>query len=283
MAKQDRKTLRNYFSKGKLPTENQFADLIDSSLNLLDDCFEHTSEEGFKISTVGSQEGLFSFYDGDNPHEPRWTLGLEGNRDELVFRKHNTDSENKKQNSTLSLGQGRIGVNQDKPETELDVNGVISAAGRRGTYKAGLVPADGKWHDLSGELEGCRAFEVLAGAGKVTTGKYALLHAIALNAHHPEGWLFNLFNHKRRIRCTQSYYRSMRDKLKLRWNAVGRNGRNILYRLEIRTNSDYGKEIMIQYSLTDLWFDPLMSKSSAQHQDGIPYAPSVVMDDSKEK
>ena len=131
MAKQNRKTLKNYFGKGKLPTENQFADLIDSSLNVLDDCFEHSSEDGFKISTTGSQEELFSFYDGDNPQEPRWTLGLEGNRDELVFRKHGTALENKKQNSTLSLGQGRIGVNQDKPETELDVNGVISAAGRR--------------------------------------------------------------------------------------------------------------------------------------------------------
>jgi hypothetical protein len=266
MAKQNRKTLRNYFSKGKLPTENQFADLIDSSLNLLDDCFEHTSEDGFKISTAGSQEELFSFYDGDNPQEPRWTLGLEGNRDELVFRSRNADSETQKHNPALRLGQGRIGVNHDNPKTELDVNGVISAAGRQGTYAAGLAPADGKWHNISGELEGCRAFEVMAGAGKITTGKYALLHAVALNAHHPAGWLFNLFNHKRRIRCTQSYYRSMRDKLKLRWNAVGRHGRNILYCLEIRTSSDYGKEIMIQYSLTNLWFDPLMSKSLPQQQ-----------------
>jgi hypothetical protein len=267
MAKQNRNTLKNYFGKGKLPTENQFADLIDSSLNLLEDCFEHTSKNGFKISTAGGQEQLFSFYDGDNPQEPRWTLGLEGNRDKLVFRSCNADSEIKKQNPTLSLGQGRIGINRDKPEAELDVNGVIAAAGRQGTYKAGLVPADGKWHDLSGELEGCRAFEVMAGAGKVTTGKYALLHAIALNAHHPEGWLFNFFNRKRRIRCTQSYYRSMRDKLKLRWNAVGRNGRNVLYRLEIRTGGDYGKDIMIKYSLTDLWFDPLMSKSSSKTGD----------------
>jgi len=266
MAKQNRKTLRNYFGKGKLPTENQFADLIDSSLNLLDDNFEHTAKDGFKISAAGSQEELFSFYDGDNPQEPRWTLGLEGNRDELVFRRRNADSETQKHAPALSLSQGRIGVNHNKPKTELDVNGVISAAGRQGTYTAGLVPADGKWHDISGELEGCRAFEVMAGAGKITTGKYALLHAIALNVHHPEGWLFNLFNHKRRIRCTQSYYRSIRDKLKLRWNAVGRNGRNILYRLEIRTGSDYGKEIMVQYSLTNLWFDPLMSKSQAQQQ-----------------
>ncbi|MCI5224584.1 MAG: hypothetical protein D3924_18440 [Candidatus Electrothrix sp. AR4] len=258
MAKQNRKTLKNYFGKGRVPTESQFADLIDSNLNLLDDSFEHTSEDGFKISTVGDNEGLFSFYDGDNPQEPRWSMGLEENREELVFRNRSVSSD-----TTLSLGQGRIGVNKDNPETELDVNGVISVAGRRGTYRTGLVPADGKWHDITGELEGCRAFEVMAGVGKVTTGKYALLHAVAINAHHPEGWLFNFFNCKRRIRCTQSYYRSIRDKLKIRWQAIGRNGRNRLYQLEIRSNSDYGKDIRIQYSLTDLWFDHMMKKSDS--------------------
>uniref|UniRef100_UPI004056E450 hypothetical protein n=1 Tax=Candidatus Electronema sp. TaxID=2698783 RepID=UPI004056E450 len=267
MARQNRETLKKYFSKGKLPTESQFADFIDSSLNLLDDNFDHSEEDGLKISTAGDQKGLFSFYDGDNPQAPRWTVELERNQNELLFRNRDADLEANKQKLALSLSQGRVGINRDKPETELDVNGVVSAAGRLGTYKAGLAPADGRWHDISGDLEGCWAFEVMAGAGKIATGKYALLHAIALNAHHPEGWLFNLFNRKRRIRCTQSYYRSMRDKLKLRWNATGqRNGRNILYRMEIKTSSDYGKEVMIQYSLTNLWFDQLMNKSLTQHQ-----------------
>ncbi len=266
MAKQNRKTLKNYFGKGNLPTESQFADLIDSALNLLDDRFDHTSEDGFKITTTGDNEGLFSFYDGDNPQEPLWTMGLEESRDELIFRNRNINPETGKPDTTLSLGQGKIGINKDNPQTELDVNGVVSAAGRQGTFRTGLVPADGKWHDMTGELEGCRAFEVMAGAGKITTGKYALLHAIAINAHHPEGWLFNLFNWKRRIRSTQSYYRSIRDKLKIRWKAVRQHDRNILYRMEIRSNSDYGKDIRIQYSLTDLWFDPLMHNSQIQQE-----------------
>jgi hypothetical protein len=264
MAKQNRKTLKNYFGKGNLPTESQFADLIDSALNLLDDRFDHTAKDGFKITTTGDNEGLFSFYDGDNPQDPRWSMGLEESRDELVFRNGKVNPETGKPDTTLSLGQGKIGVNKDNPQTELDVNGVISATGRQGNYATGLVLADGKWHNLTEELEGCHAFEVMAGVGKKTTGKYALLHAIAINAHHPEGWLFNLLNRKRRIRPTQSYYRSVRDKLKLRWKSTGKQGRNTLYKMQIRTNSDYGEDIRIQYSLTNLWFDPLMEQSQAR-------------------
>ena len=37
MSKIDRKTLKSYFQSGKIPTEEQFADLIDSITNLVDD------------------------------------------------------------------------------------------------------------------------------------------------------------------------------------------------------------------------------------------------------
>ena len=37
MSKIDRKTLKSYFQSGKIPTEEQFADLIDSTPNLVDD------------------------------------------------------------------------------------------------------------------------------------------------------------------------------------------------------------------------------------------------------
>ncbi len=263
MTKQNRDTLKKYFGKGELPTESQFSDLIDSNLNLLDDRFDHTAEDGFKISTIGDNEGLFSFYDGDNPQEPRWSMGLAGDGEELVFHNRSTDPETGKPYSdpTLTMAGGRVGINKKDPVSELDVNGVISSTGRQGTYKAGTVSADGDWHPLTDDLLGCRAFEVMAGVGRIHTGKYALLHAVAINAHHPEGWLFNLFNCKRRIRTTQAYYRTIRDKLKLRWRATRREGRYTWYRMEIRSGSNYGSDIKIQYSLTELWFDHMMKKS----------------------
>lgn len=43
MAAQGRTTLKSYFETGDKPTESQFADLIDSSLNLVDDANIKTS------------------------------------------------------------------------------------------------------------------------------------------------------------------------------------------------------------------------------------------------
>ncbi|WP_417910168.1 hypothetical protein [Candidatus Electronema sp. PJ] len=255
MAKQNRKTLKNFFGKGKLPTESQFGDLIDSSLNLFDDCFEHTPENGFHISTSDGNERLFSFFSSDNPQQPLWNISLEKHRDSLVFQKN---AESGLAENTLCLVQGRVGIGKEQPETELDVSGVLSAAGRRGTYRVGLAPADGKWHSITGDLYGCQAFEVIAGVGKIKTGKYALLHAIALNTHHPCGFFFNFLNLKRRIKCTHAYYRSIRDKIKLRWQ-TGKDTHH--YQLQIRSGRDYGAEIGIQYSLTKLWFDEDMSES----------------------
>lgn len=263
--KQNRKTLKNYFGKGKLPTESHFGDLIDSNLNMRDEGFDKSPENGFEINTLGEHEGLITFFGSDNPQQPLWSLCREVNHDELVFRNRRVDREGgldeesgeatAKADSTLCLGAGgRVGVNKEQPAAELDVNGVVAAVGRRGTYQAGLVPADGKWQAITGELRGCHAFEVMAGVGKKKTGKYALLHATALNTHHPRGWLFNFLNLKRRIKCRQAYYRSIRDKLRLRWKELN-NG----YCLQIKTSSDYRDNIRIQYSLTRLWFDEDMS------------------------
>ena len=37
MASKNRETLKNYFKKGGFATEKEFSDLIDSSMNLIDD------------------------------------------------------------------------------------------------------------------------------------------------------------------------------------------------------------------------------------------------------
>lgn len=43
MAKTNRRTLKEYFSPGKKPDSSQFADLIDSMLNIVDDGLVKTS------------------------------------------------------------------------------------------------------------------------------------------------------------------------------------------------------------------------------------------------
>jgi len=246
MAKRNRKTLKNFFGKGALPTQENFADLIDSSLNLVDEGFDKSAEKGLEISSIGNHDGLISFSRNNDWQNPLWSISYDQDLDTLRFN-------NLKQQSTpLSFDpQGRVGINTSKPAWDLDVQGNISSKGRAGSCQPDdFVDADGKWHDITGKLNGCHGFEVVAGVGLKKSGKYALIQAIALNTFHPKGWLFNFLGLKRRIKSQQAYYRSKGDKLKLRWHGL-EDG----YTLQIRTNSSYGQDVQIRIFLTRLWFD----------------------------
>jgi hypothetical protein len=131
----------------------------------------------------------------------------------------------------------------------LDINGVVSARGRIGATK-GQAKADGLWHDITEPLDGCRAFEVVAGVGEKERGRYALAHAVAVNA----------FNRNAKIDSRQSHFGSRCDKIELRWV-----GETHAYTLQIRTRCAYGEHIAIQYFLTDLWFDPFMRQSDTRN------------------
>lgn len=257
MSKRNRDTLKNFFRKGALPSEEQFGDLIDSSLNMLDEGFTRSPVNGIEVTTHGERDRLLTFFRGSQPDHAKWSLGFHGETDGLHFF---SGSEAESPSAALTVApDGRVGVNLAEPGWTLDVNGVVRAAGRIGANPTGelFVPADGQWHDVTGPLNGCHGFEVMAGVGKRKSGRYALIHAVALNVYNPRGWFFNFLNAKKRIRCTQAYYLSRRDKLGLRWSG-GREE----YRLQLRSNTDYGEGIRIRYFVTSLWFDHLMTEES---------------------
>ncbi|MCF6257971.1 MAG: hypothetical protein L3J98_09175 [Gammaproteobacteria bacterium] len=249
MAKKNRSTLKRFFSEGALPTEEQFSDLIDSSLNVVDEGFDKSPEHGFEISAMGDHERMLSFFRNSASQYPAWSISYEKDRDRLVFNKVSHDN-NAKPVVTLS-SEGRVGIDNDKPECTLDVGGFISAYGRIGANSDDqkTILADGEWHDITEVLSGCHGLEVMAGVGSPRTGKYALMNAVALNTFNPHGWLSNFLNLKKRIRYQQAYYFSFTNKLKLRWH-----GKDRQYTLQMRTNCDYGGEIRVRYYLTRLWF-----------------------------
>ena len=49
MAILNRITLKNFFRKGSVPTETNFADLIDSSINIVEDGIGRSIDDGFRI------------------------------------------------------------------------------------------------------------------------------------------------------------------------------------------------------------------------------------------
>jgi len=260
MAKKNRNTLKRYFRKGALPSEDQFHDLIDSTLNPIDEGFDKTPKNGFEISLLGEHERLISFFKSAAAKDIVWTIDYNGENDRLLIRKPDEDSPG---TTAMSFsGKGHVGVNKSDPAHALDVAGVVAAEGRLGANPDNqlTVDADGRWHNITGPLSGCHAFEVMAGVGSKGTGKYALMNAIAMNTFNPRGWLFNFLNLKKKIRYHQAYYLSRGNRIKLRWLNEGEH-----YYLQMRTACGYGDTIKIRYYLTRLWFDETMGESWAGH------------------
>lgn len=260
MAKKNRKTLKHYFRNGAMPTEENFVDLIDSTLNIRDEGFDRSLEHGIKISVLGGSEKLMSFFNTIDSQDAQWTVELKDKNKLILVRNSLEDPDNTKDSEDNGLSpenndfpkemvtithDGKIGVKEKKPKTTLDINGTLKSSGRTGLSGSKEAPADGKWHRIIENLNGCNAFEIMAGAGKEGTGKYGLMHAFAVNA----------FNDKKKIKYHQAYFFWKCNKIKLRWTGTRNN-----YHLEIKTRSDFGDDVVIKYNTTMLWFDPLMKE-----------------------
>ena len=85
MAKKDRNTLKKYFEAGRLPSSEQFADLIDSMLNVIEEGFDKTAEEGFKVSQIDNTGKLISFYENIEVKKSVWSLRLDMASGKLIF------------------------------------------------------------------------------------------------------------------------------------------------------------------------------------------------------
>ncbi|PTT90904.1 hypothetical protein DBR42_04965 [Pelomonas sp. HMWF004] len=259
MTTRNRATLKQFFEEGRRPASDHFGDLIDSMLNMSDEGFRKTPENGFEVT---SEAALLSFYREQNSQDPIWSMGFGGDNNHLLLRAG--DGRGKKAPPpVLALDlDGRVGIGTAQPRQALDVRGVLAAQGRQGemrrhTPEGEPLLADGKWRALTGPLQGCQALEITAGAGYPETGRFALMHGVAMNAYNPlPGWLAWM-SRRTRIRCQHAWYGQRCDRLQLRW--TGGSGRHASYQLEIRTQCDYGGDRVIQASVTTLWHDPHMA------------------------
>lgn len=255
----NRATLRNFFADGQRPNGKHFGRLIDSMLNMVDEGFSKTPQDGLKIASAVTHQTLLSFY-RENQQQRLWSIGFSEQADRLEFASDAAAA------PALALAvhqdddgsvESRVGVNTARPQHALHVEGVVSMQGRIGGLPLPGVPlADGEWHDITEELTGCHAFELMAGTGRDGSGRFALMHAVAMNAFNPGGSWADLLWGRKRIREQHAWYGKRCDRLQLRWaGASGRHGR---YRLQVRTRCDYGPGVPIQVKLARLWFDPMM-------------------------
>jgi hypothetical protein len=284
--RQTRETLRKFFAAGQMPTQEHFSDLIASMLNTRDEGFNKTPDNGLEVVAAPGKPALLSFYRSNDPAQPAWALRHGAAGGALQFVPAGAGAP--QGDSVLSLvpaqtaaptsppttaGQqppmaARVGVNTADPRHTLDVAGVLASQGRIGSYRHHVntqLPADGQPQTLIDRLSGCQAFEIMAGVGAEGTGRYALLHAIAINTYNPVvQWWQRLWPgaRQRGIRSTQAHYGRRCDSLLLWWE--GGSGRGAEYRLCLRTGCDYGPQVAVRATVTQLWLDPQMAGSAVQ-------------------
>ncbi|MBD78257.1 MAG: hypothetical protein CL840_04990 [Crocinitomicaceae bacterium] len=250
----NRESLKLVFKNGNRPNADNFASLIDSMVNKVDDGISKNLSDGLILSPEGGEsDRLLSFYRKIRDSEAQWTFELLN--EELQGLGIMQPMPNEKAKPRLFFNKnGNVGVNTTDPKTNFEVNGILGTDSRVGTAKLSTIPADGKWHTIIANLNGCSAFEIMAQVGKKKAGKYALLHAHALSTFGKS---------RSKIRKTQAHYGWWWNKLSLRWI-----GSTYDYALQLRTRSNYGKDQQIKFHITKLWDNDIMklfdSPESAQ-------------------
>jgi hypothetical protein len=240
MAIRNRNTLIEGFSKGQRPTADDFKNLIDSTVNILDDGFSKDDQYGIKLAPISEQEGTVMTFLQNMTDESggRWEFDVLNN-DLKISHVNKTE----KGQLILLKQNGEIEIGKDA--CDLTVKGTLHAEQRAGKKVVKKIPADGKWHDLTDFMEGIHALEVVCVMGKRHTGKHAILVAYATHC----------FGSKPRIRKIRSHFGVFGNKLLIRW-VKAKNERAC--KLQVRTRFMLGNDILIQGSITSLWDDPLL-------------------------
>lgn len=244
MTKVNRETLKSYFRSGSRPDDSQFVDLIDSVPNIIDDGIARSDKEGLKLAPTGGKGSVLEFFRDIQDDLPAWKITLDPAGGILSL----VDSED---NPVVTFSPGEPVRVHAGIESYLG----ISAPGFSGNFRRQQVidrpaKADGRWHTVplieAGEKDGCRAYRIVAGCGKGSTGKYALLEATAMHC----------CGKKRRIRTVSSWIGCRFHRIRLRWHTE--NGQTVL---QIRTRRNYGDSVVIRYRVTEIWSDYNMDQN----------------------
>ena len=120
--KKNRLTLKEYFKKGVIPTESNFADLIDSMLNQDEDNINKLPNDPLRVTATGADEALLNFYRVEkNQEKLSWQIKQKpGGKSGLSI---GDDTANR---LFIENGTGNVGIGTTGPVQALDVRGRIN-------------------------------------------------------------------------------------------------------------------------------------------------------------
>jgi hypothetical protein len=232
MTERNRASLKNNFLKGTVPKEKDFHDLIDSSVNKLDDGLRKEPGSSIGITAESSNSEILRFFKNIEDIEPKWNISLRSSDGKEGLNIKNSEGE-----SNLFIEQqGNIGIGTESPRNKLHVDGFIGMTGRIGYYAYGEVAADGNWHEIISNLNHYNAFEIIMVTGR--KGAHAITHAIAVSAYG---------NSRPKVTKTQGFFGRSRNKIDVKWS-----GNYFDYGLQIRTRRNLGEGVFINFYVTKL-------------------------------
>lgn len=120
--KKNRSTLKEYFKKGAIPTDANFADLIDSMLNQEEDNLAKLPNDPLRITATGTDEALLNFYRTEkNEDKLSWQIKQKpGGKAGLSI------SEDAGNRLFVESGTGKVGLGTTTPLQTLDVRGRVN-------------------------------------------------------------------------------------------------------------------------------------------------------------
>nr|VFK59748.1 MAG: Chaperone of endosialidase [Candidatus Kentron sp. UNK]VFK68763.1 MAG: Chaperone of endosialidase [Candidatus Kentron sp. UNK] len=130
---QDRTALKAYFVSNSIPTQRNFADLIDGMLNLKEDGLAKPAGSPLSIEASGdgdtSQKRAINFYNSFGNNDPDWVLSLKPRSDPGVptSGREGFSIGNSAGHSRLFIDKtsGNVGIGTVSPGVKLEVDGDI--------------------------------------------------------------------------------------------------------------------------------------------------------------
>jgi len=133
-SKKSRAVLKSYFVKNAIPTEQQFAQVMDSVVNQRDDGFVKVAGDPLSIEAAGDDTSFkksLNFYNRLSDNDPAWTVSLRprSNPADPQTGRTGLSINDAAGNSRLAVdaATGRVGIGTVAPGEQLEVNGRIKA------------------------------------------------------------------------------------------------------------------------------------------------------------
>jgi hypothetical protein len=167
----DRNTLKGFFTKGTIPSQENFADLIDSAINQNDDGISKLPNDPLRINASGPDGIVLNFYQNVADTKPAWALNL-NLRDPANLKppKLGWNLSDGKGISRLFVdaSSGNVGIGTTNPLRKLQIGDGVDGI----SFDSGTSPNAGVWRfgDNTGwKLHFGRSSEASGGAANSST------------------------------------------------------------------------------------------------------------------